>query len=300
MKTFYEEITKLVDTSTEERLKAISEIMDKSEIVNIQNVADYYFEVSDQEIWQVEKDFPNLAPPFPFFWMEYQIPDFVNGDYGKLPVKGAVRRVGVMIAAQEIEEGITTEKWALNIVLFYGRVDGKIIQPMAWVLAIDKLGKVSRLPDGNIAFLGMIDRDIANNLGINEENALEKVDGRYFLFHSIAPALLAMSFMHCKNVEVGIRDPSKISGKRLKRNQPRVRYHILSIEPMKKILREEGQSEITGIKRALHICRGHFKDFSKGKGLFGRYRDLYWWDSQVRGSVKHGVTMKDYDIDAPK
>jgi hypothetical protein len=41
--------------------------------------------------------------------------------------------------------------------------------------------------------------------------------------------------------------------------------------------------------------RGHFKDYSV-KGLFGRYKGVYWWDSQVRGEVNGGVVDKDYRV----
>ena len=68
---------------------------------------------------------------------------------------------------------------------------------------------------------------------------------------------------------------------------------------MKKVLREEGKSEETGLKHALHICRGHFKDYRDGKGLFGRYKDIYWWESQVRGNGEHGVVLKDYNVNEP-
>ena len=36
--------------------------------------------------------------------------------------------------------------------------------------------------------------------------------------------------------------------------------------------------------RAMHICRGHFKDYRQGKGLFGRYHQLVWQPAIVRGS----------------
>jgi hypothetical protein len=47
--------------------------------------------------------------------------------------------------------------------------------------------------------------------------------------------------------------------------------------------------------KALHFVRGHFKDYS-AKGLFGKYKKVYWWDSQVRGEVKGGVVDKDYRV----
>ena len=65
---------------------------------------------------------------------------------------------------------------------------------------------------------------------------------------------------------------------------------------MKQILRTEGQSQSTGIKQGLHICRGHFKDYTRGRGLFGRFKGLYWWDSQVRGTAEKGIVVKDYRV----
>jgi hypothetical protein len=66
---------------------------------------------------------------------------------------------------------------------------------------------------------------------------------------------------------------------------------------MKKILHYEGHSNKTGLTKAIHICRGHFKDFSKGSGLFGKFKGMYWWESQVRGNFAAGVALKDYEID---
>lgn len=41
--------------------------------------------------------------------------------------------------------------------------------------------------------------------------------------------------------------------------------------------------------------RGHFKDFS-AKGLFGKYKGVYWWGDQVRGDSAQGVIDKDYRL----
>jgi len=70
----------------------------------------------------------------------------------------------------------------------------------------------------------------------------------------------------------------------------------LEIEPMKKVLKSEGNIDEVGLQRALHICRGHFKDYSNGKGLFGKHKGLYWWDSTVRGTESEGKIIKDYNI----
>lgn len=61
-------------------------------------------------------------------------------------------------------------------------------------------------------------------------------------------------------------------------------YKTLIIEPLKQILRREGKSDTVGVAKAMHICRGHFKDYRQGKGLFGKYHQLVWHDSLVRGT----------------
>jgi hypothetical protein len=121
------------------------------------------------------------------------------------------------------------------------------------------------------------------------------------LLDCASSALAAISFMHCKNVVVqSTEQPIKLQKSRERRGKlPLFTFNTLEIRPITKILKEEGESETKGLKYALHICRGHFKDFSTGKGLFGKHKGLYWWDSQVRGNIEIGAVIKDYNI-SPK
>jgi hypothetical protein len=76
---------------------------------------------------------------------------------------------------------------------------------------------------------------------------------------------------------------------------PEIRYHVLDINPMKEVLRTEGNIDANGLKKALHICRGHFAHYENG--LFGRGEACtVWKPSHVRGSVEHGIVDKDYRI----
>lgn len=113
--------------------------------------------------------------------------------------------------------------------------------------------------------------------------------------------LLAVSFMNCKNVSLVIHEPPpKLSRAHQKRHgKPLVRFHTLDIQPMREILRTEGRAEEVGLKRSLHLCRGHFKDYREG-GLFGKHHGLYWWEPHVRGSLSEGIVAKDYRVLAPK
>lgn len=109
---------------------------------------------------------------------------------------------------------------------------------------------------------------------------------------------LAISLSHCKNVEVSqVSPPEKLSQKQQRRHGvPKVRYHVLEITPMRQVLRNEGELIKHGdLRKALHICRGHFKDYRE-RGLFGRNKGIYWWGEHARGSLYQGVVTKDYEI----
>lgn len=73
-------------------------------------------------------------------------------------------------------------------------------------------------------------------------------------------------------------------------------YRVLNIEPMKAVMSTEGCLESDGPKVALHLCRGHFKDFRNGPGLFGKHKGIFWWEGSVRGSLSKGRVDKDYSV----
>lgn len=116
------------------------------------------------------------------------------------------------------------------------------------------------------------------------------------------PMLLAMSFLHCKNVVR--RDATESEGppaKWLRRHKaPAVRYHVLDINPMREVLRTEGGIEHNGLKKALHICRGHFATYTEDKKLFGKHTGTFWVPAHVRGNAECGVVDKDYRMRTPK
>lgn len=116
----------------------------------------------------------------------------------------------------------------------------------------------------------------------------------------IAPALLAISFLHCRNVTTEVVAPDlKLNRARSRRaRRPLRRYKVLRIEPMTRTLSREGSIEAQGLAKALHICRGHFKTYEE-RPLFGRLRGTWFWQDHIRGSIEAGVVEKDYEVDAP-
>ena len=116
----------------------------------------------------------------------------------------------------------------------------------------------------------------------------------------VVPALLTISLLHCTNVKTEtVVPPPKLSRKHEKRHgRPLVRYQVLDVEPMRRILDEHGATD-TGLRHALHISRGHFKVFTEDAPLFGKHTGTYWWSPHIRGDAAEGVNVNDYRIQTP-
>lgn len=269
-KTVYE---RLLNTKPVDKMSKYLDLEDKEELGNaeiifIDNVSDYMYSFADRR-WEIEKDFPNVAPPFSNIFMEFQEPD----DRWKH---------GIWLEFEKVPQ----RKGWIGYAKYFSLMNNVL-------LALPMISKIEINSDGKP--MGPHQNKIMISSATEEEKTTTELLGAMVLY----PALLAICFMHCKNVTRIPHGPHLGSKAKRERHAPRIRYHTLVIEPMKKILREEGQSEKTGLKMALHICRGHFKDFREGKGLFGKFKDIYWWDSQVRGSLSEGIVTKDYQVDAP-
>lgn len=115
--------------------------------------------------------------------------------------------------------------------------------------------------------------------------------------------LLAICFAHCKNVRLvdGEPTPPKLAKSfEKKHGRPPVVFKTLAIDPMREVLRREGQSEKTGLKRALHICRGHFSTYTPERPLFGKVAGQFWIPAHVRGRASEGVVSKQYAVKGPR
>lgn len=119
----------------------------------------------------------------------------------------------------------------------------------------------------------------------------------------IHPFMLSIALANCKNVvldRVQPVAPKLASAHEKKYKYPPIRYRLLLVGPMREVLRAEGASDQRGMKRALHICRGHFKTYTSEHKLFGRIEGRYWWQPSVRGSLDRGMVIKDYAIHKPQ
>ena len=114
--------------------------------------------------------------------------------------------------------------------------------------------------------------------------------------------LLTISFLHCKNIKLENNTPARPHNKAQKRKlkkreYPLVSYKTLNLYPMKQVLsnaRESDGSAPTGLKRRLHIVRGHFRNY-QDKPLFGKVTGRFWIPQHTAGSAPESIE-KDYRV----
>lgn len=108
---------------------------------------------------------------------------------------------------------------------------------------------------------------------------------------------VALVMLNCKNIVTErMVAPVKLNRKRKKcGKQELFDYHVLNVVLPKKKQGYHEWAEPVGHNR-VHLCRGHFKEYTAEHPLFGHYVGMYWWQPHARGRNREGVVMKDYEI----
>lgn len=263
---------------------------------DIQNVADYYFTHQAEDQWQTQRDF-TVAPPFDFFATLYTLPDSMPAEFRSLEILTVFRvvtiapRSNLTILAEGVDISpyppalVPAARWHLLAQTFSAR-KRQVTPPVDWFMAVDELGRIID-HRGHIA-LWLTDTHSPAGVGIIADTFLQV-------------SLLALTFLHCKNVQI-VRPPPPTKKRLPRKVKFESRYHRLRVDA---VGRRGGQSRVseTGIKQSLHIVRGHFREygsqFGKGK-LFGKYSGRFWVASHISGRADVGLVAKDYEINAPE
>lgn len=66
------------------RDEALPSALRSCERIIVDDVSEYLYAGTEQEEWDWSEDFPNLAPPFPIFWMEAIAPKLIRATVGHL------------------------------------------------------------------------------------------------------------------------------------------------------------------------------------------------------------------------
>ena len=236
----------------------------------------------------------SMAPPFDKFFIEFQQVPCPNNEqlnaWGVLittnPDRNTIKRV-------DGDDG--EPRWLLSLLLFLEREKGKPFGPVSeHFVGLAEDGTWFRHNDGSVFWAGQL-------AGLDKApDDVQQQAGDYYAQFCF-PALLTISFLHCRNIEIRPVTPSERQSRsyRKKHGRDLARYHVLDIKPIRRLLERYHTGERSDLRRALHICRGHFKTFALDAPLLGRAVGTFWWGPQVRGSRDEGIVLKDYRVLAP-
>ena len=154
--------------------------------------------------------------------------------------------------------------------------------------------------DGNIipgAYLQSINKKIAPKVFAQDEQAAKRAELIEAMNKDVVFSLFAISVMNCQNIQVDeVPARERIHHRGCRAGD---RQYVLTVRPMAK----QKQYESTGrpsqgksSEMALHVRRGHFGDYTKGRGLFGRINGVFWFSDTTIGNQKNGIIKKDYKL----
>ena len=116
------------------------------------------------------------------------------------------------------------------------------------------------------------------------EIKLDRNDWRDFLHHQVGSLAALFALMNCKNV---VRE-AQVPDKKLQRARQRSGKHPLyafSILKARPLGRAGAKSALDRGNRAIHWVRGHFKEYTPERPLFGKLAGLFWWEPHIAGSA---------------
>lgn len=272
----------------------------QAQVFDIQNVTDYfYIHGGRQETGWDYRDFPNIAPPYQDYFMEFR---FKNNWVKEN--KNNIRAVGVHSHFEEVANikplprtisRIEDGRWMGVHTMFLELDKFDILAYSQAIIGVHEDGSMVKDPGTNHWVFGRLMDDFIDDRRLTPE-ASKKIQAANVGF--LYPALFATSFLHCKNVTVATEEPSLKMSKvfQKKRGKPLVTFHTLELEPMREVIKREGQIEKLGLRRALHQVRAHFATYEEAAPLFGKVTGTFWIPQHRRGSIQEGLALKDYNI----
>lgn len=246
-------------------------------------------------------DFPNLAPIFPYFFIEAES-STTPGIYAGIIIKDLTEDVRANKAATTMNGEPTPDDttWILGI-------------QAIWTVP-NRYKKFAQFPGLGFIHVGPDGRWLDDSQNITmfiDEEFADHIDDPKLCIHrgalpmemmqdTIPFAFKALSLMHCKNVSIEKQAIPRQQRRQFERKYsvPMSDYHILKIKPVgrAKDANTFTGTQVTGLNRQ-HIVRGHFKLFGPDNPLFGKWQGLYWWESMVRGNPARGQIKKDYEVE---
>ncbi len=282
------------------------DVLREAEVFQVDNVAEYFYAVSDQENWR-DEDFPCVAPPFNVMFLEFGRPSRINSSVNGIVAaeENCAARTGWLLTSSERADGepgwdltgtamleldakdpLVKAGFAATGILWTGVYQGLVLNPDGSIEEQFDPGAVYPA-----AWLEEPGREEARRQAVSEFATAVST--------TICPALLALTFANARNVrQETVSPPPRLVRRDTKlRRPPRFTYRTLDIGPVRAMIEGEGGlGEHGSFKKALHVCRGHFKTYTEDHPLYGKHVGTWWWAPQVRGRPDAGYADKDYRV----
>lgn len=265
--------------------------------VNISNVARWFYSDNSQENYSWADDFPCLLCPWEEAVFVYDMPAIVNSN-GHIRHNSLLERVTVEVKVLDLAG---RPRDARDVGELVRRKYGDIEREPRWVqnMSIFVRGVLLERATAILDEVGALIGDSVLRVAPRNDPSAAIDPSLSTLF----PIAFALSLLHCRNVELidGPEPSRQMRRMAERRGTAAIRYKELVIDGLRQDTRPSAQHEGgSDVKRALHICRGHFATYSDDNPLFGRIAGTFWRPMHTRGSDAVGRIKKTYSIDSPK
>lgn len=279
----------------EDSVKAQVASIAKAIVVDVSSVASFYY-AAEKQLWDLD-DFPNIAPPWRSFFLEWKCPTEMVLESGRRQIEKG-NQLGLLCSAN-ICEGNWKQKWPkeyLTALKVDAHPDIKwIISTAPWMIHAGKpmCGTPCSL---GLQTIFLVDSQ-GKPLAFFHTGPLCN-DTKDVSAESYHMLLLSLCFINCKNTQLCDNtketNASRPQARRSEGKIPKLIFKTLEISPMARTLSRTASEESVSVQRAMHICRGHFATYTETNPLFGRYTGTFWRPMHTRGNMANGAVIKDY------
>lgn len=274
-------------------------------LINAQGVYDDLIKEIDRDpaAWREPRP-PYPMPPFRYQWLECMQNGYIQcGIFVRRMPFAEVRRglnfdspeaqrLYPNFAAKPPETMVSVDCWEWQSPFGRAALEGHIMY------FLDAQGELVEpgLPEQEFSVRCYIQLPL---VPIDTFDKTERLHYELYLAMQITWATHAFARLNCHNVQLVPRKSAASGEKRQPAGPPTSVWHEIVVTGMPELRRARGECPPDGEKRELrfHKVRGHYADYTKGKGLFGRWKVRIWVDEHEAGNTELGAVASSYRVE---
>jgi hypothetical protein len=282
---------------------ALRQILAPATCVEATNVARFFddsYMADDESGAAFWKDLKCLAPPHDKFFVEWDLP--------RIPT---AKRMGILFVACAPGEAAAVARALIGAGAHSTPEKiAKFRQDIRcrWIyLTMDFLEFPHKPGDGHISGLrgpyhvgaiSVAEDGSLLNFWMSHGSAIDQQESLQVAAASLV-GWTTLAMLNCANIGSAVHSPPEAFQKARTQigKKPLVSYHTVHVD-LDKTPRAIGAEGLPGDGSTprRHKKRGHMKDYRGGKGLFGRYKGVWYWGPSLAGSAEEGVIVSDYEV----